>query len=134
MKAYVAGRFGDWRIVRQVQVALRVADHAIIYDWTVHAERGENERDGSMTDEAMAAAARADLDAAGEADLLVLVGVGDMADALGCYIELGAALQAGREVHVIAPPRPSIFWKLPNVTVFPTLDDWHARRDRKAAA
>jgi hypothetical protein len=124
MTAYVAGRFGDWRIIREVQAALRAAGCTITYDWTVHAERGESERDGSMTRVAMAAAAGTDLAAAWDADLFVLVCEGDMADAIGCYIEFGAAAAAGATLHVIAPPRPSIFWCLPAAVTFPDRESW----------
>lgn len=124
--AYVAGRFGDWREIRRVQAVLREHGYSITYDWTVHAEAGESERDGSMTVEAMRAAARTDLDAARDADLLVLVCVDDMADALGCYIELGAALLSGAAVDVIAPPRPSIFFHLPRVETFRSVASWMA--------
>jgi hypothetical protein len=124
--AYAAGRFGDWRKVREVQAVLRANGYDITYDWTVHAEAGESERDGSMRPEAMRAAALTDLDAAQNARLLVLLCVDDMADALGCYVELGAALAAGRAVDVIAPPRPSIFFALPAVRVFSSADSWAA--------
>jgi hypothetical protein len=132
--AYVAGRFGDWEHVRAAQTTLRLQGYRILHDWTVHADAGDNERDGSIPVEQMAASAQADLDAALCADLFVLVCRRDMADALGCYVELGAALSAAREVHVIAPARPSIFFCLPTVEVFPTPDAWAVRiREREAA-
>lgn len=123
-RAYVAGRFGDWRDVRAAQGVLRACGYRITYDWTVHAERGESERDGSMTTDAMRDAAETDLSAAANADLLVLVCRDDMADALGCYVELGAALVTAAKVHVVAPSRPSIFFHLRGVTVFADADAW----------
>jgi hypothetical protein len=122
--AYVAGRFGDWRYIRQAQTVLRDLGYSITYDWTVHAEAGENERDGSLTHEAMGKAAQTDLDAAAAADLFVLVCRDDMADALGCYVEMGAALSTGAEVAVIAPPRWSIFFDHPDVRVFADTEAW----------
>jgi hypothetical protein len=132
--AYVAGRFGDWRAIRRVQDVLRAQGYRITYDWTVHAERGDNERDGSMTAAALRAAAATDLAAAFAADLLVLACVDDMADALGCYVELGAALVANAEVHVIAPPRPSIFFHLDRVETFSDFAAWAATFDEAVAA
>jgi hypothetical protein len=132
-RAYVAGRFGDWRIVRQVQDVLRADGYRITYDWTVHAEAGENERDGSMSTDAMRAAAETDLRAAADADLFVLACVGDMRDALGCYVELGAAAHAGARIDVISAPRESIFWHLPHVVTFAGLDEW-AGSPREALA
>lgn len=132
--AYVAGRFGDWRIVRSAQALLRHHGYAITHDWTVHAIAGDNERDGSMTDAAMRAAAQTDLEAAKAADLFVLMCTGDMAGALGCYVELGAAASAGRRIEVVGPPRGSIFWHLPGVSVFPCYGDWAAARNAMTAA
>jgi hypothetical protein len=125
--AYVAGRFADWRHAREAQGVLRAGGYEITYDWTVHAEAGDNERDGSLTPEAMRRAAQTDLDAAYRADLLVLVCRDDMADALGCYVELGAALVGGATVHVIAPPRASIFFHLADVTAFADVEAWTLR-------
>jgi hypothetical protein len=133
-KAYVAGRFGDWREVRRVQAVLRERGYDITYDWTVHAEAGENERNGSMTVTAMASAAATDLHAAIGADLLVLVCVGDMADALGCYIEFGAAAAGGARIHVIAPARPSVFWHLSRVETFCSVEAWMAVFGLRSAA
>lgn len=119
--------------MRKAQAVLRNTGHEITYDWTVHAEAGENERDGSMSSAAMRIAAQTDLSAAAGANQFVLVGVSDMADALGCYVELGAALHAGAAVDVIAPPRESIFWHLPTVRVYASLGDWLLQRERVAA-
>lgn len=126
--AYVAGRFSDWRVVRAVQGHLLGAGYALTYDWTVHAEAGENERDGSIAPEAMMHSALTDLRAARDADLLVLVCVDDMADALGCFIEFGAAAAQGADLDVIAPHRPSIFWCLPYAATFDSIETWAARR------
>ena len=131
-RAYVAGRFGDWRVVRQVQDTLREHGYQITYDWTVHAEpRGAriNEWKNEIPAEVQTKAAITDLCATEDADLLVLVCEDDMVGAIGCYIELGAAAAAGKQVHVIAPPRNSIFWHLPNVRTFCYRETWAATFD-----
>lgn len=136
-RAYVAGRFGDWQSVRRAQAFLRERDYEITYDWTVHAEpRGArvNEWKNEIPAHVQARAAITDLTAAGDAELLVLVCEGDMAGALGCYVEFGAAAVAGAEIHVIAPPRNSIFWHLPNVETFSGYEAWAAVFDLRAVA
>lgn len=130
--AYVAGRFSDWQKVREVQAVLRAHGYEITYDWTVHAEpkdARQKEWKGELPVDVQRNAALLDLHAARDADLLVLVCEDDMAGALGCYVEFGAAAVAGREIHVIAPPRGSIFWHLPNVRVFCYRETWAATFD-----
>lgn len=127
--AYVAGRFGDWQKVREVQAVLRAAGYQITYDWTVHAEpKGAKAKEwaGELPVDVQRTAAVTDLEAARLADLLVLVCEDDMAGALGCYVEFGAAATAGASLHVIAPPRGSIFWHLPNARTFCSREHWAA--------
>jgi hypothetical protein len=127
--AYVAGRFGDWQTIRRVQTFLRDRGYSITYDWTVHAEpkdARDQEWKGALPVDVQRTAALTDLAAAGDADLLVLVCEQDMAGALGCYVEFGAAAVAGRVIHVIAPPRGSIFWHLPTVETFCSIEAWMA--------
>lgn len=134
--AYVAGRFSDWRLIRDVQDVLRAEGYWITYDWTIHAEPKEAqaaEWKGEIDPQAQRTAALTDLEAAHDAGLLVLVCNGDMAGALGCFVEFGAAAVAGRRIDVIAPARNSIFWHLPNVTVYASVDEWIGRPEEAAA-
>jgi hypothetical protein len=130
--AYVAGRFGDWRLVRDAQNTLRSRDYAITFDWTPIAEEvelAEGDQTHRMDDgvelNTLRNNATLDLNGVCDADLYVLVcNPNSMENAMGCYIELGAALACGLECHVINPPRDSVFFHRPRVLVFSDVIDW----------
>lgn len=121
MKLYIASRFGNYERVRAFVDAAKDAGHTITHDWTRTEEFGPDGHpttgDGSQLPiSEQARHAQADLDAAAEADAVVLLPVPDMG---GAYVEVGYALGHGRRVIVARQGRFLIFWGLPAVTLLP---------------
>lgn len=121
MKVYTASRFGNYRVVRAFNDALRAAGHEVTHDWTRTSEfdlAGDPIfGDGTgLSRDMQAQHATADLDAVAAADAVVLLPMPDMG---GAYIEIGYALAHDKHVFVAGPVRFTIFWALPNVTMLP---------------
>lgn len=121
MNLYIASRFGNYERVRAFIDAAEAVGHRVTHDWTRTQEFGPDGHptggDGSqLSREEQGDHAMADLNAAADADVLVLLPVSDMG---GAYIEIGYALAHGRQVWIAGDCRFTIFWGLPLVTVLP---------------
>lgn len=116
MRIYVAGRVGNIQQVRALQLLFTQRGHEITYDWT--GPEGETRRDWSGHREEACEIAQREVDGVASADAVALVGYGceeQNKGGLGCFIEVGMALAAGKPVAVWGPARESVFWYLPNV-------------------
>lgn len=132
--AYVAARWHDWELAREVQNILRTLGYRIPIDWTLAAELdilGDRAEKPDVT--AWARIAEEEIDAGPDADLLVVVCKDKMEDAIGCWLEAGAAMHARTKVHILGPPRNSVFWALPWVSTFADVDEWVGVICQKAA-
>ncbi len=92
MKIYVAGGFGHWRAIREIQILLRGAGHIITYDWTQAAKQVEYGNPEPRSTWPMVAVD--ELAGVEEADLVVV----RLPGASGTHAELGAALIRGKPV------------------------------------
>lgn len=125
--AYVMGAGGDWKRVRYVQTHLRARGYVIENDWTIYQDTDEKRRiehEGELGLAVKASAAITNMMAAKNSDLCVMVCGPCVSQAIGAWIETGAAMSHGRQVHVINPPRDSVFWEFGNVRVFQGTLDW----------
>ncbi|HVQ60395.1 MAG TPA: hypothetical protein VMS60_15955 [Solirubrobacterales bacterium] len=123
MKIYVGATFSRYLEARSVIDALVAAGHDVTHDWTRTAAFGADGHplpdsgDGyELPAEEQAAHALDDLAAVKGADLLLI-----LAEQASCGwpVEVGAALAWGKaEVWLVAPFRPTVFWCLPQVSVF----------------
>jgi hypothetical protein len=121
MRVYTASRFSEYERVRRFNDDLREAGHIVTHDWTRTEEFGPDGHplngNGSLLPLGeQARHAQEDLDAAGEADVVILLPVPDMG---GAYVEVGYALARGKRIIVAGEGRFLIFWSLPAVTMLP---------------
>jgi hypothetical protein len=126
MKLYTASKFANYERVRAFNNAARAAGHAITHDWT---RTDEFTADGhpKQADEALITPELGGHHAAldlfsGVAPADALVFLAEDGGYCGALIEFGAACALGKPVLIVDPWRASIFWHLPNVTVFATED------------
>lgn len=126
MKVYVASKFERKEEVRQLQHAIRLADHTVVGDWTPHTVEGEVGKDREVM---LRAFAIEDRDAVMNANVLVLI---HDDNCRGGFVELGIALALvddDQYVCVIggrgkAPDKGPIFYALPEVRHFDTAQDF----------
>ncbi len=128
MKVYVGATFSRYTEARALIDQLTAAGHEITHDWTRTAAFGD---DGHPLPAAnggyelprhiQAAHALDDLLAVQEADLLLILG---QQASCGWPVEVGAALAWGfAKVWIVAPCKPTVFWHLPQVEIFPDLTE-----------
>lgn len=126
MKLYVAGRFQSYAKVRGVIDRLQALGHMITYDWTRSPEftsEGEPVADPhNLPKQKLIEYARADLDGVLDSDAVVICADDFLA---GAYIELGYGLAHGCQIYVVAHNRWSIFYELPEVTLFESYDEFY---------
>lgn len=138
MKLYVAGRFKSYKMIRAVAQHLRELGHQITWDWTITDEFDEHGeckhvKDTGFIDEQQIPPERlqwyAEQDKRGarEADAVVLVWEPDLCGAL---IEVGVAIGAEKQVLVIAQQRWTVFWRLPQVHLFESLQSFFEYMER----
>jgi nucleoside 2-deoxyribosyltransferase len=128
MKIYVAGRFKSFRKVRRVIDSLKEQGHTVTYDWTRSKEFDTLGEPVSITeheipDSELIGYAKKDLLGVEQCDVVVLCGEPDLC---GAYMEVGAALAYGKRVFVVDQQRWTIFYKLPNVTLFDSYGDLYS--------
>jgi hypothetical protein len=122
MKFYVAGKIGDEKRVRRVQVTVLALGHQLTYDWTVV---DLDQLPGNRVDNELTLAVR-ERDAVARADVVMLVPSEDYFT--GALIEIGMHLSRGKHLVLLVDrengivPPPSIFWRLPNVQ-FASMDN-----------
>ena len=127
MRFYVATRFRNYRAARKLMNTLRGAGHTISYDWTDNQDEfdalGELKinPEHDLTENEQWALAVQDTAGVFNADAVVLLCDTDMA---GAYIEVGMALTKNRRVYTIGKRRWTIFWALPLVTHFDTVEEF----------
>ena len=92
MKIYVAGGFGHWRAVREIQRLLEIQGHLITYDWTQAAEQVEHGTPEPRS--AWPAVAKSELLGVMDAEMMVV----RLPGASGTHAELGAALASSAPV------------------------------------
>jgi hypothetical protein len=92
MKVYVSMSSADTRAARKIMDKVRAAGHTVVHDWTASVDKTEAGCSLSQS-----SAAKDDIDAVVEADLLLIYGE----PTAGC--ELGAALAWGLAVVWIMP-------------------------------
>jgi hypothetical protein len=140
MKLYVAGKFSSFRKIRKVVDQLKALGHEITWDWTRTDEFNEagelkhGKDDGyineqQITPETLLFYAESDLCGVAEADAVVLCCEPNMC---GAYIEVGAALGAWprKQVFVIDQQRWTIFYRLPEVVHFESLQKFFEYMER----
>lgn len=128
--AYVASGFADWQTTRYVQGVLRELGWTIECDWTLEAEHERHGTPDELTVEQKTVIAIKDMTAAVNCRLLVLI-FGETAP-MGGLLEAGGAIAHNRYVMVIAPPRDSVFWHLPNVVTFASVEEWESTVRQRA--
>jgi hypothetical protein len=112
MRVYVAGRTTDLDRVRNAQRLFESAGHEITCDWTMQVDYFTSNPD-QLDDINKRACASGDLEGVLSADLVCVMMNGGMC---GSYIEIGAALAAGKNVWLVGKPeRDSVFFYLPGV-------------------
>lgn len=137
MRIYVASRFSDYERVRALCDEIRATGYTVTHDWTRTREFGPDGHPLSASPDDLPPLearghAQADLEGVRSADLVVFLA--DLGDYCGALIEVATAIAAGRQVFVVKPWRPSIFWHLPRVTVYPHLDAVRHSLGLRAAA
>jgi hypothetical protein len=131
MHLYVAGRFREYRRIREAIDKLIAAGNTITHDWTrsdefnEHGEPmvpiGPGQSVEVLTDEEARNYAFADIRGVRDADAVVLM-AGD--GLYGALIEVGAALALSVEVWIVGDmPRDSVFFYLPLVRRFDTIEE-----------
>lgn len=92
----------------------------VAYDWT-RVEGNQLDYYWSNNKDRATEIAVEEIAAATNADLTVVL-MPAPASGLGCWIEMGAALAAGKQVVLSGPTRESIFWYHPLVRIVSDLD------------
>ena len=119
MTLYVAARYTEKGRARAIRAALVNAGYAVTSRW-LHAPEGTP----------LATAAREDLEDIRQSHALGFVQAKpDPRGMRGAYVEVGYALALGLPILVLdesdpdeTSPNWTVFWSLPRVTVFPSLD------------
>lgn len=120
MKVYVAGKFEDRDIVRQVYRELKSKGHEITLDWTDH--------EHSKTTSEQAKWAVEDIEGVKRCDVLIAVLISDYRYR-GALIEIGAALALGKRVITLGRnENSSTFLYHPLVTKLDNLWEWEGMR------
>lgn len=140
MKLYVAGKFSSFRKVRRIIDQLKSLDHQITYDWTrtdEFDEQGEPKhvkdtgypKEHEVSDAVLQVYAENELRGVQDCDAVVLYWEPDMC---GAYIEVGAALGARprKQIFVIEQNRWTIFYRLPEVIHFETIQKFFEYMER----
>jgi hypothetical protein len=125
--AYVSAAFGDWLEARAVQKVLIFNGYIIQDDWTLDAEKvGSRDKEwtGEISHEDQLSIAGEHIKAATTCNRHVLVCGPTFKDCFGGIGEFFLALNSVAQCDVIAPPRNSVFFHLPNVKVFESFDKW----------
>jgi len=125
--AYVSAAFDDWELARLCQQVLADRGYVVEDDWTQDAEVAgstQAEHKNEMPDSFQRDIAEEHVEAAKNCDLHVLVFGPSGHKMGGGWIEFGIAWFCGATPHVIAPPRNSVFFHLPGVRVFESLEVW----------
>lgn len=123
---YVASRFSDYKRVRLLCEHLREVEvYTITHDWTITDEFGP---DGNLTPASQAklsnnSATYAKLDYYGASMCDIFIFLADLNDYKGAFVEMGIALASGAEVFVVAPSHECVFYHLPNVTIFDSIEE-----------
>jgi hypothetical protein len=123
MKIYVAGKFEDYRRVREIQELARKHGHTITFDWTVVAAMVENTGQRPTEDLERENAGK-DLWGVKTAHLLIAL---HHPEALGTLIEVGIAFGTGKQIWLVGPWGHSVFWADPNVMKVEAQADWQAQ-------
>lgn len=135
---YVMSAARDWFSARQVQDILRMRGWEILGDWTHDAERAgftDREHAGELDRATKRDLAEQCVISASTCDLAVLLFGPKFAEGMGFLIETGIVIgrcstcTSGFNLHVISPPRDSIFFSLDGVTVFEDTATWAATAD-----
>lgn len=130
--AYVMAAARDWFSARQVQDVLRMRGWEVLGDWTHDAERAgftDREHAGELDRATKRDLAERCIVAATDCDLAILLCGPRFSEGMGCLIETGIVIALRTELHVISPPRDSVFFALDRVTVFEGLATWAATAD-----
>lgn len=127
MKVYVGATFSRYEEVRRVVDALVAAGHEVTHDWTRTDAFGPDghprpELGGgySMPPAEARRHAQDDVRAVLAADCCVFLG---QEASCGWPVELGIAIGADKPCAVVAPFKWTVFWELPMVVVFDTVED-----------
>lgn len=128
LNVYVGATFSRYLEARAVMDALTAVGHAITHDWTRTEAFGadghplpETAGGYDLPREVQADHARDDLHAVAKSDLLLILA---QQASCGWPVEVGAALAWGTaRVWIVEPFRPTVFWCLPQVEVFESVDE-----------
>lgn len=125
--AYVMSAARDWQLARRFQAIVCERGYEIAADWTVDAEKAgltDAEHAGELGEEAELRIALSCIEAASHCNLGVMVFGPRWQEGLGFILEAGIAIYSSGELHVVSPPRGSVFWRLPWVTTFDSFETW----------
>lgn len=107
MKIYVAGKFEEKELVREIQQKLKDMGCTITHDWTVEDGAGKQ---GQELEDYLRSCAMADYEGVFTADAVLVL---NHKLAFGAMVEMGLALAWGRVVYLVGPQvRDNIFFHL----------------------
>lgn len=124
MRIYVAAKTHDYIRARTLMQQLRDSGHEITFDWTGNVEHVGPDRENEAAakdDEFLLKCATDDVYGVKRAQGLVAIGHPDLC---GTLVEVGMAIMRGIPVALIGDFRPSVFWKLPQVSSFKSEGDF----------